>query len=133
MSDRGLMTPKEIISQYRATPARIKEPVLLIIVNRLYRRNMTDKQLYKVTRGNWILGRRREKAEYGFSVYHGIIRAVYRILSWSPVLAKAKNGVTKIRWRFKGDEALKLGHYIGQSVAHYIKKGSQSPVLYIKC
>jgi hypothetical protein len=133
MGDRGLMTFVEIISKYRATPARIKEPVLLIIINRLYRRNMSDNQLYQVTHGNWVLGRRREKAEYGLAVYHGIIRAAYRIRSWAPVTVKANNGKTKIRWQFRGVKAPELSHYIGKTVAHHLKKGSQSPVLYINC
>jgi hypothetical protein len=133
MSDRGLMTASEILSQYRAGQARIKEPVLLIIVNRLYRRNMTSKQLYKITRGNWILGRRRQKADYGFAVYHGIIRATYHIRSWVPVIVKASGGRVKTRWQFRGSLAPELSHYIGKSVKQHLKKGSQSPVLYLNC
>ena len=131
MNDRGLMTAAEIVSQYRAVPARIKEPVLLIIINRLFKRNMTEKQLYQATRGNWVLGRKREKAKYGLAVYHGIIRAAYRIRSWTPVSLKAKNGKRKIRWQFRGSKATELSHYIGKSVARHIKRGSQSPVLYL--
>jgi hypothetical protein len=133
MNDRGLMTVSEILSQYRASPARIKELALLIIINRLYRRNMTAKQLYRITRGDWVLGRRRQKADYGFAVYHGIILATYRIRSWVPVIVQASGGRVKTRWQFRGSVAPELSHYVGKSVKLHLKKGSQSPVLYLNC
>jgi uncharacterized protein len=49
MADRGRMTANEIIAQYAAKPVAIREPALLIIISRLFRRNMTPAQLYDST------------------------------------------------------------------------------------
>jgi hypothetical protein len=133
MNDRGQMTAVEIAAQYRAASARIKEPLLLININRQFRRNSTESKLYKATRGNWVLGRRRVKARYALAVYRDIVRAAFAIRSWKSVPALSKTGKAKLRWRFSGVPAHELDHYLGKSVARYIKKGSQSPVLYLNC
>jgi hypothetical protein len=133
MADRGRMTVNEIIAQYAAEPVTIKEPVLLIIISRLYRRNMTQAELYDSTRGDWVLGNRRNQAKYAFAVYHGVVREVYRIEKWTAVTAKGERAKRKDRWQFNGAVATELGHYVNGSVASYLTKGNQSPVLYINC
>jgi uncharacterized protein len=133
MNDRGQMTAIEISAKYRAAPARIKEPLLLIIINRLFRQNATETELYQAARGNWVLGRRKDKAKYALAVYRGIVRAAYSIESWKSVPVLSQTGKVKIRWRFRGAPAPELDHYLGKSVTRYIKKGSQSPVLYLNC
>ncbi|MCE7983039.1 MAG: hypothetical protein DYG89_17785 [Caldilinea sp. CFX5] len=65
----------------------IHEPVILITINRLYRRGMSAEELYEVTRGNWVIGQRRAQAKYAFAVYNGIIREVYEIHRWQPATA----------------------------------------------
>jgi hypothetical protein len=102
-------------------------------VNRLYLDDLTPAEMYEVTRGNWALSKRRNGAEYAFTVYKGIIKQVYRIDDWFP--AKARDPEQKIqdRWRFNGEVAKDLQHYVGCSVKHYFKRGNQSPVLYINC
>ncbi len=133
MKDRGMMTADEIIAQYAAAPARIDEPSLLIIVNRRFKRNMTDKQLYNITRGNWVLGKNKYIAKYAFAVYHGIIRQIYEIKSWSKVTIKSRNGKRKFRYRFQGQISSDMSHYKNKKITRYLKKGNQSPVLYINC
>lgn len=86
--NRGQMTIREVISMYDAPQIQIAEPVLLITVNKLYRRGIDDETLYKITRGNWVLGKRRQKAKYALAIYHGIVRQVYRIQKWLPVMAR---------------------------------------------
>ncbi len=76
MDSRGRMSVTEIIAKYQAKPITITEPVLLIIINRLFERNISPERLYEVTRGNWVLGERRNKAKYAFSVFRGIVREV---------------------------------------------------------
>ncbi len=133
MDVRGRMTIPEIIAAYEAKPITIAEPALLIIVNRLFERNVSPDRLYEITRGNWVLGPRRNKATYAFSVFRGIVREVYRIRSWAQALARAPDQKVQSRWRFEGEVAKELRHYVGGSVAAYLKPGAQSPVKYVNC
>lgn len=133
MDARGRMTVAEIISAYQTKSIKIVEPVLLIIVNRLFERNLSAERLYEITRGNWVLGVRRNKAVYAFAVYRGIVREVYMIHSWSQVQARTPEQKRQSRWRFAGEVAQKLQHYVGGSVATYLKPGAQSPVKYVNC
>lgn len=132
-SFRGQMTIPELIALYEAPPLEIKEPALLIIVNRLFRRGMDAERLYEITRGNWVLGERRRKARYAFSVYRGIVRQVYQIQRWFPAEARSPHQKTRQRWRFDGMVAYELQHYVGGSVDHYLTQGSQNPVKYLNC
>jgi len=128
---RGRMTVNEIIAHYEAPPIVITEPSILVIINRLFRRNMTPEQLYEATRGNWVLSERRNQAKYAFSVYNGIVRQIYSIRGWSPVVAKSPTAKVRNRWRFEGEVAVELAHYIGGSIEAYLKPGAQSPTRYV--
>lgn len=130
---RGRMTVPEIIAQYEARPITIREPVILIIINRLYRRNMTADELYEATRGSWVLGDRRNQARYAFAVYNGVVREVYRIHRWIPAIARSPTQKVQQRWRFEGEVATDLKAYVGGSVETYLKPGAQSPVKYVNC
>src|ERR1041384_6344954 len=124
--DRGRMTVAEVIAKYEAPIAVIKEPVILIIVNQFFKRGMSDKELYEITRGKWAMGTRRNKAKYAFAVYKGIIREVYEIERWLPISVgedevirrwrprNAKDAEVKRRnrWQFEGKIAHSLRHYV---------------------
>jgi hypothetical protein len=60
----------------------IKEHVILIRVNQLYRYGMSDQELYDATRGIWDMADRKYNADYAFSVFMGIVMDVYKIKSW---------------------------------------------------
>lgn len=68
----------------------IKHHLLVIKVNRLYRRNMTAGQIYEAVRGCWI-GRypykmdRLKKVQYVLGVYNDLIIGVYRPSKWAYV------------------------------------------------
>ncbi len=128
---RGLMSMTDIIAKYLAPEITIAEPAILITVNRLYRRNMNEDELYEITRGNWVVGQRRNKAKYGFCVYNGIVRQVYEIQRWFPIKARKQEARTQDRWRFDGIVAQDLQHYIGGNVEKYI--GAQNPIRYVNC
>ena len=145
--DRGQMTTQEVISKYEAPKAEITEPVILITVNRLYRRGMSPEMLYEITRGKWVIGTRRNKAEYAFAVYKGVIREVYKIERWSPAPIDdsevkrawiAENSMhaevkQKNRWQFEGKVAEELQHYVGASTENYQVIGAQNPIRYVNC
>ncbi len=131
--DRGQMTAAEVIAKYEAPEVEIVEPVILITINKLYRRGMNAEDLYDVTRGNWAIGRRREKAKYAFAVYNGIIREVYEIEKWYPAMARREEQKRQQRWRFDGRVAIDLRHYVGGSTVRYATLGAQNPIRYVNC
>ena len=145
--DRGRMTVAEVIAKYEAPVAEIKEPVILITINRLYRRGMSGEELYEMTRGKWAIGPRRDKAKYAFAVYKGIIREVYEIDRWLPIRiddkealrkwlpVEEKDALVKLknRWQFEGRIARHLQHYVGASTENYSVIGAQNPIRYVNC
>lgn len=130
---RGRMRLADVIATYRSEPVTITEPSLLIIINRAYKRGMSDDELYEFTRGNWVLGERRNRAKYAFAVYKGLIREVYEIHKWRRAPARRSEAKVQTRWRFSGSVAYSMANYIGGTVENYTKRGNQSPVLYVNC
>jgi hypothetical protein len=107
--------------------------VILITVNRLYRHGTSNAELYEITRGNWVIGKRRDKAKYAFAVYGGIIREVYEIDGWFPAVARRAEQKTQRRWRFDGRIAYSLRHYVSGSTAKYAVADAQNPIRYVNC
>jgi len=132
-NERGRMSVNDVIAAYNAKPIRIKEPALLIRVSRLFKRDMSDNQIYQATRRSWPVGPRRAKAEYAFSIFNGVVRAVYRIRSWRRSKARSPTQKKQDRWAFTADVATNLKHYIGGNVAQYLKHGAQNPLKYVNC
>lgn len=131
--DRGQMTASDIVAKYAAPEAEIVEPVLLITVNRLYRPDMRADELYEITRGNWVVGTRRDSVKYAFTVYNGIIREMYQVDRWFSVTARRLEQRTQNRWRFEGGIAFDLRHYVGCSTSKYSILGAQNPIRYVNC
>jgi hypothetical protein len=131
--DKGWMSVSDIIATYEAEPIEIHEPGILCFVNKLYTRHLDSDGVYEITRGNWVVGERRNKAQYAFTVYNDVVRQVYRILRWFEVPARFENVRRQKRWRFDGEIATELQNYIGGSVENYHSSGSQNPIKYINC
>ena len=124
---------------------KITENVLLIRINQLYQEHMTEEELYEATRGIWKVGIRRERADYVFSVYKGLVEEVYEIKSWFPACTlpyKTRNmqdAISKVtvegRWEFEGEIAKDhiRKKYNGKSVKHYLPYGASNPAIYINC
>ena len=99
---------------------------------------MTPQELYENTRGAWKVGARREKAEYAFAVFQGIVREVYKIHQWLPAGTLPYNYVDSSkmkglgRWEFEGKVAddIRL-FYVGKTVREYLSKASQYPIKYV--
>ncbi len=63
----------------------IKHSILVIKINKLYRRGMTSSELYDRIRGYWNASLRSinsRKVEYVFGVYNGLVVAVYKPDEW---------------------------------------------------
>lgn len=118
----GRMPLAELEALYGAAPVQVRDPALLIRVNRLYRFGMSELELYEATRGIWKLGPRRERGRYAFAVYHGVVRAVYEIKSWHherTTLYQVREFPDPTprpgRWEFVGKPAVE------KITAHFIK------------
>ena len=138
----GRMPLTELVALYGATPVEVVHPSVLIRINRLYRYGMGQAELYEATRGIWKVGSKRELARFAFSVFHGVVRAVFEIDSWhpertTPYQVRVFEDPTPMpgRWEFVGkpaEESIR-NQYVGRSVQHYFKQGLQSPVVYVNC
>jgi hypothetical protein len=128
--DFGLKTASEIISLYEAQPLSTEVPVVLININRRYKRDMTCQDLYNATRQSWVVGQRRERAKYAVAIYRGITREVYKIEKWFSIQVNRKT-----RWGFNGslaeeDVRAVLCH---KSVSSLFLKGAANPIKYLNC
>lgn len=79
---------EEFELQYGAVPLEvedIKHSILVIKINKLYRRGMSDDELYDIVRGCWaasINSIHSRNVKYIFGVYNGLIVAVYKPDEW---------------------------------------------------
>jgi hypothetical protein len=129
----------EAVAKYTGKKAEIREPVILIRINDLYRYGMTPVELYDATRSAWVTGPRRKRAEYAFAVFEGVVREVYRIAGWFPggkTFNARYDGRSKRRpgrWEFVGtvaEEPIRR-RYVNRYVGHRFSKGAQNPITYV--
>lgn len=138
-SKYGRRPLNELISVIQRRPVQIKEPSILIRINKLYRPQMTPSELYDATRGVWKVGLKRGKhAKYAFAVFEGIVREVYEITDWlqagSTFSTRDGHGVqARGRSEFIGrlpSEKIRR-RYIDRDVSKYFKQGAKNPVTYV--
>ena len=131
----GRITSQRVITMLTAKKVKVQHKAILITINRLYRSDMTNEELYETTRGIWKVGEiRRNKVEYALSIYQGIVLEVYRVKHWYPAgTLKYKYRDTSDfknsgRWEFSGSIAKDIrDEYIGFSVG----KAFQNPIRYV--
>jgi hypothetical protein len=134
----GRMPVEDVVAHYSHKPAKIKEPSILVRINKLYRYGMSPVELYDATRSAWKVGPHMHQAELAFAVYEGVIREVYRITGWLPAgstfnhryggQAPAKR---RPRWEFVGviaEDRLRK-RYVNRFVG--FAPGAQNPVSYV--
>jgi hypothetical protein len=137
----GRMNVTTIAQLYDAKEVEITEDVVLINISRSFRHEMSSRDLYEYTRGEWKIGPRREKAEYAFAVFHQVVQEVYKIQGWYPARSIYSERYEQYdeprhngRWEFVGHPATKLRKkYIGKSVAKYMSQGAQNPIRFENC
>ena len=110
----------------------IDDPVVLIRINRTYKEDMSEEELYEATRKGWRLNpERAEGAKYAFSVYKGIVKEVYKINNWEfyEICHSRK------RYAFNGEIVSNdvRVRYWNMSVAKCFKRGASNPITYINC
>jgi len=129
-TDTGRMSLEEVEIKYQAKKAEFKDDVLLININKTFRRGMTPDEILKKTQGNWKINKKKaENFKIVCAVFHGIIREVFEIEgNW----VKIKEGKDKGRGYFVGKRAAEniRERYLHTSVYEYWPKGMQSPIRY---
>lgn len=117
----------------------ISENVLIIKINRAYRNDMTDFELYEVTRGTWVINLEKAKQiEYAFAVYASIVLEVYSVAGWHPAFSTFYSSIKNApmnhdRYEFVGKIAPKeiREKYRLRSIAKISDYGSRDPIRYI--
>lgn len=135
----GRMTLDEVLALYERRPASIKEPSLLIRINKEYRYGMTPAELYDATRSAWVVGPRRNHVELVFAVFEGVIREVYRVQGWHPggttfnTRTAGRGADRRGRWEFVGviaEEEARV-RYMNRWVGDLFPQGAQNPIAYV--
>ena len=115
----------------------ITDNIVIIKINRLYRSDMTDEELYEATRGVW---KRKiesvENADYALSVAFGKVKEVYKIFQWLPagtIPMKTRNidpdhCVGRIEFNGEIASGEIRSKYIGKDVSKLFKFGEANPV-----
>ncbi len=105
--------------------ARIAERGVLFRITLSYREGMSPFELYEATRGTWRINRLdlAAEVEYGFAVYGGIVKEVYKVHRWDPAGTtpyKTRDVGVVDRWEFKGEVATEeiRRKYVGKTVNH---------------
>jgi len=80
----GRITSEDMMLLVNAKPVEVQHNAILLTINTLYRSGMSPLELYETTRGCWRVGPRRNKVDYAFSLFQGIVLEVYKIDQWHP-------------------------------------------------
>lgn len=137
----GRVSVKDLLLRKSARPAKITEPSVLITINRLFRSDLTDEELYEATRGIWKMSdKRANKARYAMAVYQGIVRQVYEIERWLPAgtleykTRELRPGTLQGRLEFDGVISKELGDKLREtSVRGLLGERNQNPIRYVNC
>jgi hypothetical protein len=129
---------REVVAHYHRKPVVIRDPAILIRINRLYRPTMTAVELYDATRASWKVGKRRDQAKHAFAVFEGIVREVYEVTGWFPSGSTFNSRFPegdrrRDRWEFVGkvaDERTRR-RYIDRDVSRLFPHGAQNPIAYV--
>lgn len=117
----------------------ISENILIIKINRAYRNDMTDFELYEVTRGTWVISlEKARQIEYVFAVYASIVLEVYSVAGWHPAFSTFYSSIENApmnnnRYEFVGKiapEEIRTKYRL-RSVSGIFDYGAQNPIRYI--
>ena len=113
-------------------------PSIIFRINKLYRMNMSDVELYDVTRCCWDVDINRAKTcKYAMAAYQGRILAIYEIEAWFPAgstfmlreLVPNDNGRFEFVGRLCKNKKI-IKRFLGHSISQLRGYNSQSNFLY---
>lgn len=124
-TERGERTVEEIEQFYKAEIINeITEPALIIFVNKLYKRGMTDKEIYEITHEKWRINKSKsDQVEYVLASFKGIVRGVYKVKEWYDTDLEERK---QKRRGFKGEQASEdiRQKYLGKSLVNFPSGGT---------
>ena len=127
----------------------VKHKILVIKINKLYRRNMPDDELYDSVRGVWRASMNNaQSVDYVFGVYNSLIVAVYKPTRWykckeAPEKRPRQDEILTPKTEnriFFVDEGFEKGYphdeneafYLGKSIAGLkLNQSAQNPITYL--
>jgi len=127
--DNGLMDLKDLKIKYEAQEAFFDRPVLLININKQFKKDMSDKNIYEVTRKYWKINIDKAKEfEIICAVSQGIIREVFELNKWTKATSEEQKGRSYFTGHIASDKI--RNKYIDKSVNKFWLPGSQNPIKY---
>ena len=128
----------------------IQHSIMVIKINKLYRKGMNPKELYDIVRGNWrasMASIQKRNVEYVFGVYNQLIVAVYKPDEWHYVHDRIdvpqiedldeetlERGKNRVYFICKDYEHLDKNQefYLYKSIAELkVNQSSQNPITYL--
>ena len=143
----GKVDAYEFESRYgkKLTKDDIKDNVMIIRINRLYRHDLTKKELYNATRGYWKVSLTKAKGiDYVFSVYKGRVLEVYKVKDWheanANVMPLRRGEDVEPDEKFLSERRIFTGmvaeekirrKYVDKSVEDIFPNGASNPIKYV--
>lgn len=143
----GKVDAYEFESRYgkKLTKDDIKDNVMIIRINRLYRHDLTKKELYNATRGYWKVSLTKAKGiDYVFSVYKGRVLEVYKVKDWheanANVMPLRRGEDVEPDEKFLSERRIFTGmvaeekirrKYVDKSVEDIFSNGASNPIKYV--
>lgn len=128
----------------------IKQKILVIKINKLYRRNMTAQELYDTVRGVWRASINNARSvNYVFGVYNSLIVAVYKPTQWyqckdapekrprqdETMTSQIENRIFFVDENYEHGLPLDENElfYLGKTIAELkLNQSAQNPITYLK-
>ena len=148
-AEHGRMSVADLNALYGAEPVTIdpRHRVVLIRINRLFERGMSDDALYEATRKWWKVSPRKRQVgsawapEWAMAVFGGVVRAVHRIDGWEASAEEERSQDPNVagRWGFRGQRDQQMeATYLHRDVSSYLRaketgRASQNPIRYEHC
>ncbi len=128
-ADRGRMSLEELEIKYRAKKIIIKDNLLLININKTFRRDMTTEEIFNITKGDWTIKKEKaKKYKIACAVFRGIVREVFEIEDWFDSPKKDEKDRSRIYFKGKVASEKIRNSYIHKDTSEY---NCQFPVRYL--
>jgi len=128
-SKTGIADLEELKIKYEPEDAVFRESALLININKLYKRGMSQKDIYEAVRKHWRISlNRAREIKIVCAVSRGIIRGVFYQNKW--VISSRPDHKCYFVGRVANQNDVKK--YLNKSVNGYWNQGAQYPIKYIE-
>ena len=107
--------------------SQFTENTMIIKINRMYRENISERELYEATRGWWRVNVNKAKEmKFVLSVANGVVKEVYEDIKWNE--KDEESGRSAFTGKPTTDTYWKK--FIGKSVRGLFTRGESNPIKY---